>query len=247
MDRDIIDIEEILKKWANSFPLERDQKRLVADEILASDINWKHFKVSHEDAKYNDESQASVPKSHVLFAAMFTNNTDQDQVYNLKTERKTRSTCTLTVNRGHKFGYNVDIKLEPPNPIISANAGFKKEFELSKASGETFEEELTWAVDSQIKVPPKYKTKAELVIQEDEYSGKFSVKSKFSGKIHISLRNKKDNNILTTINGDVRQIFTPDQGFIVNQLGVYSITEGVCHCRYGIQQHLNLNQEPLEE
>ena len=42
---EIVDINEIIKTWARDYPLERDLKRLAAEDVLNSDINWKHFKV----------------------------------------------------------------------------------------------------------------------------------------------------------------------------------------------------------
>lgn len=38
----------------------------------------------------------------------------------------------------------------PPNPVIEANAGFHGSLNVSKMDEETFEEELVWAVDSQV-------------------------------------------------------------------------------------------------
>ncbi|CAG2189939.1 unnamed protein product [Mytilus edulis] len=139
----------------------------------------------------------------------------------------------------------VDIKLTPPNPVIEANAGFHGELSLTKASEETFEEELTWSIDNQISVPPKFKTKAELVIKEDDYTSHFKTESQFRGKVHVTLRNKKDNSPITTITGDVKQIFTKDKGFRVDKTGIYYVTEGRCKCRFGIEQHVCLKQEKL--
>jgi hypothetical protein len=97
-----------------------------------------------------------------------------------------------------------------------------------KSSEETFEEELTWSVDNQISVPPKFKTKAELVIKEDDYTSHFKTESQFRGKVHVTLRNKKDNTPITTITGDVKQIFTKDKGFRVDKTGII-ICFSVCY------------------
>jgi len=42
---------------------------------------------------------------------------------------------------------------------------------------------MTWAVDSLIKVPPMFRTTAELVVFEDSFQGSFSVRSDISGKV----------------------------------------------------------------
>ena len=49
--------------------------------------------------------------------------------------------------------------------------------------GEVLEQTLTWGVDSLIKVPPRVRTTAELVVFEDSFQGNFSVRSDVSGKV----------------------------------------------------------------
>merc|ERR1712002_159386 len=62
-------------------------------------------------------------------------------------------------------------------------------------------------VDSQIKVQPHHKTTAELVVNEDQYESKFKVKSSFSGKLHVTFFNLKDNNsFVTSIDGNIVDI-----------------------------------------
>ena len=246
MAKEILDVNEIIKKWARDFPLDRDLKKLAVEEILTSDINLKHFKVKHSDPTYEDSSHVANPNTHVLFSAVFTNSTDQPQTYSFRTERKTKSTCELTMEKGYMYEAAFDIKMAPPNPVIEANAGFRRELTLSKAQGQIFEHELTWEVDSSVAVPPGYQTTADLVIREQEYNGHFFVKSKFAGKVHVSLRNKKDGSVLTTLTGDVKHIFTPDKGFQVDKTGIYCITEGTCQCRFGIEQHVKLTQRALD-
>lgn len=245
MSQELLDIEDIVRKWALDFPLDKAQRK-EADDIHSPDINWQNVRITHGKTEYYDEIHATKPKSHILFSAYFTNDTDQSQVYTLRTERRTQSTCSLSLEKGYTYGCSVDIKLTPPNPVVEANAGFHGELSLTKGSEETFEEELTWSIDNQISVPPKYKTKAELVIKEDEYTSHFKTESQFRGKVHVTLRNKKDNTPITTITGDVKQIFTKDKGFKVDKTGIYYITEGRCKCRFGIEQHVCLKQEKLE-
>jgi len=245
MTQELVDLEEIVKKWVADFPLDKSQRK-EADDIKPTDINWDNLRVRPGKTEYQDQIRGGTPKTHVLFTAHFTNDTDQNQVYTLKTERRTKSTCTLSLEKSYTYGCSVDIKLTPPNPIIEANAGFKGELGLSKANDETFEEELVWSIDNQITVPPKFKTKADLVIKEEEYTSNFTTESKFEGKVHVTLRNKKDNTPITTLTSDVKQLFTGDKGFRVNKSGIYFITHGKCKCRFGIEQHVKLSQSKLE-
>ncbi|XP_052243764.1 uncharacterized protein LOC127853347 isoform X2 [Dreissena polymorpha] len=246
MSQELLDLEELVRVWVNDFPLDKSQRK-DADDIVSTDINWKHVRIHHGNTEYYDQVKQSTPKTHVLFTAHFTNDTDQEQVYTLKTERTTKSTCNIMMEKCYTIGFNLEIKLCPPNPVIQANAGFKGEMSVKKADEESFEEQLVWSVDNQITVPPKYKTKADLVLKEDEYTSHFKCETKFEGKIHVTLRSKKDNTPITTITGDVRHIFRSDQGFRVDKTGIYYVSQGRCKCRFGIEQHVKLSQIALKD
>ncbi|KIH46120.1 hypothetical protein ANCDUO_07742 [Ancylostoma duodenale] len=47
---------------------------------------------------------------------------------------------------------------------------------------------LTWGVDSNVQVPPHYCTEASIVIEEMNYKGAYSVVTKLSGTVVISIR-----------------------------------------------------------
>ena len=246
MSQEIIDLEELVRAWVDTFPLDKSQKK-EADDIASYDINWQHVQVCHGATEYYDQLNQPTPKTRVLFTANFTNDTDQQQVYTLKTERRTKSTCSISMERCFSRGFSLELKLTPPNPIIAANAGFKGEMSIKKADQESFEEELVWSVDYQISVPPKHKTKVDLALNEDEFTSHFKCETKFEGKVHVTLRNKKDNTPITTLTGDVRHIFRADQGFRVDKTGIYYISQGRCKCRFGIEQHVKLSQVALKD
>lgn len=98
-------------------------------------------------------------------------------------------------------------------------------------------------------VPPGYRTRADLAISEDEYDGRFRVETIFEGRILVQLVSKKDGTVVYRMNlSDLTRIFKPEHGFhpVSNQPGsVCFITEGHCHCNFGIGQQLELHQEKL--
>lgn len=126
------------------------------------------------------------------------------------------------------------------------NAGFSREVEVSKSEGETIEKELVWSVDSTIKLPPQSKTFANLVINQQEFDGKFKVKSKFWGRVIVCFHNRKDNNnFMRCVEGEVKEIFRSKEGFTVTGRVVSYISEGKCHFRFGVDQQVRLQQVPL--
>jgi len=65
MSQELLDIEDIVRKWALDFPLDKGQKK-DADDIHSSDINWQNVRITHGKTDYFDEIHATKPKSHIL-------------------------------------------------------------------------------------------------------------------------------------------------------------------------------------
>ena len=259
MPIEIVDIDQVVKDYIHSDWLE-DKHRKDADMDNA-EIRWDHVKFTHYPAKYlyedddNEESSEgeakgagmlSTPGSHIIFTAYFTNNTSTQQTHTLTTERRTESTCTVSLSKSYTVGGSFNIRLTPPNPIIEANAGFKGE--LSKMSGlnDTFTKVMTWSVNSQIIVPQKTCTKADLVIREDNYDGHFTLCTKIEGKVVYTVWDKKKNH-LSSGRLDVKNIFKSCKSFRVENGAVYFTSEGNCKCRFGVEQKMNLKELPIED
>ena len=114
---------------------------------------------------------------------------------------------------------------------------------------ETIEEEMIWAVDSQIKVQPHSKTTAELVISEDQHSSNFKVDSKVSGRVVVTVTNQNDNNsIVKVIENPIGAIVSASDlrgGIAVEKNVVKFSTVGKCSFRYAVEQHVKLHEEAL--
>lgn len=256
MSQDAVDVEELIIEWVKNrierWPKsEKKLKKLACKDIPSTDINWKYLRCSQE-TKWHDEKKATIPKSHVLFSAVFANANESGdpQTHNLKTERSTRSSCTIQVTKGMTYGGEVSVKIGPPNPIIEANAGFKTEYEMEKSHEATFEEQLTWSVDSDVQVPAKTETIAELVLEEDEYEGSFTQVRCFEGDIHVAVRSKKDKSVIATEHADIADILENQKGFKIDREArgrpkVMFETKGIVKCHYGIRQHLRMSQRPI--
>lgn len=126
------------------------------------------------------------------------------------------------------------------------NAGFSREVEVTKTEGETIEKELVWSVDSQIKLPPQTKTNATLVVNQQEYDGRFTITTQFYGRVLVNFYNRKDNhNFLRCLEGSVHSIFKGQDGFKIDNKKVSYVSAGKCHFRFGVDQRVDLKQSPL--
>lgn len=243
---DLIDLEELVLDSAEKM-LDADAKKKA--DLEHPDISWDRMYVTHGETLYVDTRRSPKPTAHVLFTANFSNDTPKPQRYMLRTERRTKSTCNIALCKTYTMGASVSIKLTPPNPIIEANAGFHGEMSMGKGVNETFEQELAWAVDNEIEVPPGYVTKADLVIKEDEFDGEFTIESTFEGKVVVTYETKKQpREHVSTVVRDVKKFMTKDKGFKMDEEGrPCFVTRGKCKCRFGIEQNVLLRQSAINE
>jgi hypothetical protein len=116
---------------------------------------------------------------------------------------------------------------------------------------------MRWNVNSQIRVAPRTRTYAELDIDEEEWNGDFSVFIRFFGRITATVASRQSpNTYLKFIDGDIIQIIREimENNHRLNGLEIVEenppvaqfTMRGKCSFRYGIEQHVILNQEPLD-
>ncbi|KAK2153950.1 hypothetical protein LSH36_281g10028 [Paralvinella palmiformis] len=194
----------------------------------------------------------------VLFQTKFTNNTKDPQEYTMRTEKTTRSTCSTSVETGFTRGIDLGVTLKTPGEVLEASAGYHRELSLTNSEGETFEEELTWGVESVIKVKPEHVAEAQLVVKERKQSGDFIITTKISGTVYVTFTNVRDNNsFLKATGGDVASIMEqyleterrkgePLEFVTIQDDTVTMVTKGSCRFRYGIRQEVKVDQCALK-
>ena len=78
--------------------------------------------------------------------------------------------------------------------VLEANAGYYQEETLTNSAGQTFEEELTWGVDSLIKVESNHVAEAQLVVNAKKRSGDFIIVSRIWGPVFVNFTYIRENN-----------------------------------------------------
>lgn len=121
----------------------------------------------------------------------------------------------------------------------------------------TKEYDMRWSVNSQIRVAPHTCMHAELNIDEAEFNGDFSVCIRFFGRITVTIATRQEpDTYLKFMEGDIVQIIREHMENNRRSNGLEILEEnppiarftmrGKCSFRYGIQQHVKLNQESLD-
>ncbi|KAE9414414.1 hypothetical protein Angca_000307 [Angiostrongylus cantonensis] len=255
--QNLVDLEEVVLNWAklifNTTKSKAEAK--IKKKYLAFNINWtKLYQESMEPEYAYRETKGNVraPKEEkVLFKTTFTNTTQREQEYSFKTERCTRSTSTVIIEKGVCRGMEVALKLKTPCEVVEANAGFHQEVQLNHIGENTSEEELCWGVDSCVRVPPSSETVAELVILEEQCKRDFRIENRMTGKILVTVTNLKQNNsLVTVIEGNIADIIRgmanyAAKGFTIDGNVVKYETSGTCIFRYGVEQKVKINESSL--
>ena len=133
--------------------------------LRMTSISLPSPRVRHDDVIYTDLDAPGMPKNHILFRSSFLNDTNREQEYNLRAERRTVSTCSFSIFEGYTTEQCVSLELEVPLPkcVVEASTGFRRQYTLEQSKDKQVEEELTWAVESNIKVSLRRRRDKKLV------------------------------------------------------------------------------------
>jgi hypothetical protein len=118
----------------------------------APDANENEARLENSGAVHSGLAGSDRPTTSVLFRTTFKNRTDRQQEYTMRTEKTTKSAFMVETESGYSKGFDLSVTLKTPGELMEANAGYHREYSLTNITGESFEEELHWGVDSVIKV-----------------------------------------------------------------------------------------------
>jgi hypothetical protein len=263
-DKSIVDLDTIVEKWVSYMwdKTRSKQDSKIEFEDLDIVINWQKCQMTHDESRFHMEpTSMKVPNTQTLFRTFFTNNTDQEQEYSFKTERTTRQACSFTFVKAFARDKQAGITFKIPQDIVEIGGGMRSEQSVECGKDETKEEDVTWGVDSMIRVKPHSRTCAELVINELQLDRQFSVDTRLSGRIIVILNNKREANaFVKSFSGNIVEIvrFAIEKAWLPpNNSNIFEIIDvngvkmvkstvrGKCKFRLGVEQHVTLHEEKI--
>ncbi|KAI3378297.1 hypothetical protein SNEBB_007144 [Seison nebaliae] len=188
-DRTITDMDEIIENWVLAIMQTINSK--LAKQDMKIDIDWKKVKIETNEIEYKEHDKLLAPKTHILLRTEFNNKTSETQEYSLKAERTTRQTYTYSFFKGLCRGIETSLMMKLPSEILEVGGALRREQSVEMGREQMKEDEITWAVDSVVRVRCRSTIAAELVVKEYEYAPKFEVQLDISGKVFISIFNRK--------------------------------------------------------
>lgn len=184
-DKVVVDLDLVVEKWIN-YMWEKTKKNSKPEfEDLEILINWNKVTMDQEDANFEQSLKNKAPTAQTLFTTYFTNKTDTVQEYSFKTERTTRQSCSFSFEKSFSHEKEGGLSIKLPQDIVEIGGGIRCVQSIDCGKDKTNEEEITWGVDSTIKVQPHSKTSASLVITEAKFERTFHVNTYLRGKLII--------------------------------------------------------------
>jgi hypothetical protein len=241
----VLDVGAVIQLWA------RRMVEVTGDPVNSSsdiqyDISYNKARIQHGEPSFQDAARPPSPKSTVLFKSTYRNASEQEQTNIFRAERSTTSRAELTVLEGVCLPQD-GVRVPLPADVAAANAGFPPTLSVCKQERKCWEEKLTWAVDTRITVAGGQTTHAQMVVEEKQWSGDFTIRSTLSGKVKAVARNRLTGKLITTSTGELSTIFDDAQkeglnvpGMTIEGGDVVFVTRGELNFRYGVEQRVNI-------
>lgn len=257
------------------------------------DIRWGYLEFSHKTTRFDIRPDAAdmVPaeiatssrpsggksgdkkspsrspggsKEVILYKSDYVNDTPLEQKYTFSTTRTTTASTSIELEETFTKGGEASIEISVPGDIVTVGAGLSGELSVTETEGQTFEESLTWEVNTEINVDKGHKAEAVVVVSEKNSLADFEVKTTVSlpdGKdLPIAIRRRSDDAIeYVIIVNDLKAVFgsyaegrnnidlaqNPDEKRKMMRYDVIFTTHGTCKSISWKNQHVEVHSEEL--
>ncbi|XP_076435624.1 uncharacterized protein LOC143275427 [Babylonia areolata] len=114
---------------------------------------------------------------HMGLETIFNNDTDKEQTYNFKFDKTRKASVTVSYQKGYSIGGKANFSLGLPKVLSDATLGMEMNMsvQVTKSTGETFEETFTTSANSQITVGKHSHYVASVVMEERSMLAEFEV------------------------------------------------------------------------
>jgi hypothetical protein len=187
-----ISLDHIVARWIQSrFQWSGASAARLKLEDLEIYIDWSKVDISHGSVEYKDREsskpRSAHPTNQVLFRTNFSNNTHRAQEYTFRSAQVTRQTIDVFFRGGFKCSTHPELVLRVPQDVAECGGSVSKELTVEYGKDETKEEEVTWSVDSNVRVKPFNHTEATINLVEREFDKIFTFESRVMGHVTVTL------------------------------------------------------------
>ncbi|KAK7090292.1 uncharacterized protein [Littorina saxatilis] len=144
---------------------------------------------------------------HMGLETVFNNDTDKDQTYNFRFEKMRKASINVSYQKGYSIGTKANFSLGLPKVLSDSSIGVEMNMnvQVTKTTGETFEETLTTSANSQITVGAYSHYTASVVMEERSLLADFEINMVMSipakrAPVYIKHRKSGDLVFVYTVN-----------------------------------------------
>ena len=200
-----------------------------------------------------------------LYETVYENATYTDQKYTLITHKETKKTVSVEFSKGFTKGTTTSIAIPTPDGIPSVGAGTSDTLSVTKSKGQTFEETMSWDVNTEITVGKGQRLTATLAVSEDTKMIDFEVETTMKiidGEcLSVTLRRVSNGESVQVFSiADLETVFAKlkdTSGGIIKALPTYTynniikssvvlVTHGTCKSVSWRNQQVKVNCDRLE-
>ncbi|XP_041348778.1 uncharacterized protein LOC121368207 [Gigantopelta aegis] len=225
----IIDVEKVIQDYVwgkvkgDRHPLARMFMRR-SDYDIEVPHNYFHFEDIEEDvvedtkpspkhpARSRGKEAKPIPEMSVV-CTEFRNNTETEQTFQFRFQKTRNASVNVTFQKGFTIGGKAHFKLGLPKHLADSSAGgeVNLKYQVTKTTGETFDESVTIEANSEIRVVKQRKYIAKVSLAERQFSGTFRVETLMkmpSGSAPIFVRRKRNQELLCIESiSDLKSVF----------------------------------------
>lgn len=238
----------------------------VADMVPAEIATSSGSSGGKSAAKKSPSRSPGGSKEVILYKSDYENDTPLDQKYTFSTNRTTTTSTSIEFEETFTKGGEASIEISVPGDIVTVGAGLSGELTVTEKEGQTFEETLTWEVNTEINVAKGHKAEAVVVVSEKNSLADFEVKTTMSlpdGKdLPIAIRRRSDDAIeYVVIVNDLKAVFAnyaegrrnieilqnPDEKRKMMRHNVIFTTHGTCKSISWKNQHVEVHSVKFKD
>ena len=212
----------------------------------------------------NPETREKPPVT--LYTSEYENRTPMDQQYSFNTTRETTASTSIEFQESYTKGGECNIEISVPGDIVTVGAGLSGELSVTETEGQTFEETMSWQVDTQINVKKGHKAEATVKVFEKTSIADFEVETTVSimeGKdLPVGIREIKTGKLVYTVpipdlrfaffelaekNGElVKLVPVTDSTNNMKRHNLILTTRGTCKSVSWKNQQVEVKSDPIE-
>ncbi len=261
-NNNIVSLDTIVATWIlYKFETCGAEAARLKFEDLDIYIDWSRVEFFQGQVEYKDrEAKKPEATNHTLFRTHFSNNTQRGQEYTFRSVQMTEQIIDVSFSKAFKCSAQPPLKLKTPQDVIESGGSISKEFCFKCGKNETKAEEVTWSVDSNVRVKNLHRTEATINLVEREFDKVFSFETRVSGTLGVTfyskLKRKPFHHIVTASIADVVKKVL-DEGWMPagsptfeigsEENGVPSaimIIRGALKFHLGVEQNVLLDEQP---